>query len=200
MIFFGFVCDVFWICPWYFLDLSVIFFGFVRDTFWICLWYFLDLSVIFFWFVRDIFWICPWYFLDLSVIYFGFVPDIFWFSQQLLCISQYNFLISWPFFLHLCCLPFQWPHRCVGHPAWAPEGREGRSQAGPKGHQLEVEARRAPKLQVCTYLAFLKLCMFVYPCFGEIYIFDPGVPGVQSMGPVTFLKIYWCDSGWWTQY
>ena len=28
--------------------------------------------------------------------------------------------------------------------AWAPEGREGRSQAGPKGHQLEVGARRAP--------------------------------------------------------
>ena len=27
---------------------------------------------------------------------------------------------------------------------WAPEGREGRSQAGPKGHQLEVGARRAP--------------------------------------------------------
>ena len=28
--------------------------------------------------------------------------------------------------------------------AWAPEGREGQSQAGPKGHQLEVGARRAP--------------------------------------------------------
>ena len=26
----------------------------------------------------------------------------------------------------------------VGHTAWAPEGREGRSQAGPKGRQLEV--------------------------------------------------------------
>ena len=25
----------------------------------------------------------------------------------------------------------------VGHTAWAPEGREGRSQAGPKGRQLE---------------------------------------------------------------
>ena len=24
-------------------------------------------------------------------------------------------------------------HCCVGHTAWAPEGREGRSQAGPKG-------------------------------------------------------------------
>ena len=32
----------------------------------------------------------------------------------------------------------------VGHTAWAPEGREGRSQAGPKGHQIEVGARRAP--------------------------------------------------------
>ena len=26
------------------------------------------------------------------------------------------------------------------------EGREGQSQAGPKGHKLEVGARRAPKL------------------------------------------------------
>ena len=34
----------------------------------------------------------------------------------------------------------------VGHTAWAPKGREGRSQVGPKGHQLEVGARRAPKL------------------------------------------------------
>ena len=24
-------------------------------------------------------------------------------------------------------------HCCVGHTAWAPEGREGRNQAGPKG-------------------------------------------------------------------
>ena len=32
--------------------------------------------------------------------------------------------------------------------AFAPEGREGRSQAGPKGHQLEIGARRAPKLPV----------------------------------------------------
>ena len=29
-------------------------------------------------------------------------------------------------------------HRCVGHAACPPEGREGRSQAGPKGRQLEV--------------------------------------------------------------
>ena len=29
----------------------------------------------------------------------------------------------------------------VGHTAWAPEGREGRSQAGPKGQKA---ARRAP--------------------------------------------------------
>ena len=28
--------------------------------------------------------------------------------------------------------------------AWAPEGHEGRTQAGPKGHQLEAGARRAP--------------------------------------------------------
>ena len=41
--------------------------------------------------------------------------------------------------------------RCVrflGHTAWAPEGRNGRSQGGPKGRKLEVGARRAPKLLV----------------------------------------------------
>ena len=32
----------------------------------------------------------------------------------------------------------------VGHTAWAPEGREGRSQAGPKGRQLEVGPLRGP--------------------------------------------------------
>ena len=36
----------------------------------------------------------------------------------------------------------------MGHMAWAAKRRKGRSQAGPKGHQLEVGARRAPKLLV----------------------------------------------------
>ena len=36
--------------------------------------------------------------------------------------------------------------RAVGHPAWAPEGREGRSQAGPKPRQLEVRLRRGSRL------------------------------------------------------
>ena len=36
-------------------------------------------------------------------------------------------------------------HRCMGHTAWA---REGRSQGGPKCRKLEVGARRAPKLLV----------------------------------------------------
>ena len=41
------------------------------------------------------------------------------------------------------------PTTCgVGHTAWVPEGREGRSQAGPKGRKLEVGAQRAPKLLV----------------------------------------------------
>ena len=39
-------------------------------------------------------------------------------------------------------------HRWLGHTAWAPEGREGRSQAGPKGRKLEVGAQRAPRLLV----------------------------------------------------
>ena len=37
---------------------------------------------------------------------------------------------------------------CVGHTARAPEGREGRYQAGLKGRSLEVGARRAPRLLV----------------------------------------------------
>ena len=36
----------------------------------------------------------------------------------------------------------------MGHTVWALEGREGRSQAGPKGRQLEVGAQRAPRLLV----------------------------------------------------
>ena len=31
-----------------------------------------------------------------------------------------------------------------GHTAWAPEGREGRCQAGPKGPKLEVGVQRTP--------------------------------------------------------
>ena len=45
-------------------------------------------------------------------------------------------------------------HWCMGHTAWAPEGREGRYQAGPKGRSLEVGARRAPRLLVFVYFKF----------------------------------------------
>ena len=36
----------------------------------------------------------------------------------------------------------------------------------------------------------------------EIFLSDPGVPGVRSMGPVlshwvTLCRLNWCDSGWW---
>ena len=41
--------------------------------------------------------------------------------------------------------------------AWAPEeGRKGRSQAGPKGHQQEVGAQRASYLLVFKYFWILK--------------------------------------------
>ena len=40
----------------------------------------------------------------------------------------------------------QWRHCYVRHTAWAPEGREGQSQGGPKCRKVEVGARRAPKL------------------------------------------------------
>ena len=36
-------------------------------------------------------------------------------------------------------------HQCVGHTT---EGRKGRSQAGPKGRQLEVGVQQAPRLLV----------------------------------------------------
>ena len=98
------------------------------------------------------FWICrqnvldfqQFFFLDLSTIFFGFVYNYFWICRQLF----YGFVDK-----NKQCAndTIQWPHHCVGHTAWAPEGREGRSQAGPKGHQLEVGARRAPKLLVYTY-------------------------------------------------
>ena len=39
-------------------------------------------------------------------------------------------------------------HICMGHTAWAPEGREGQSQADPKGPK---PTRRASKLLVHTY-------------------------------------------------
>ena len=42
-------------------------------------------------------------------------------------------------------IAIQWPHRCVGHVAWAHEGCKGRSQAGSKG-QLEVRTQQAPRL------------------------------------------------------
>ena len=39
----------------------------------------------------------------------------------------------------------------MGHTAWAPEGLQGQSQKGPKGLQLEVGARRVPRLLVYPY-------------------------------------------------
>ena len=54
--------------------------------------------------------------------------------------------------------------RCVGHTAWAPEGREGRSQGGPKGHRLEVGARRAPKLLVSNILHKCLQILLVFSC------------------------------------
>ena len=49
-----------------------------------------------------------------------------------------------------------WLHHCVGHTAWAPEGREGRSQAGPNGRNLEVGPQRGPRLLVPYMLLLSK--------------------------------------------
>ena len=46
----------------------------------------------------------------------------------------------------------------MGHTAWAPDGREGRYQAGPKGRSLEVGARRSPRLLV-SYISHCFCCL-----------------------------------------
>ena len=50
---------------------------------------------------------------------------------------------------------------CVGHTASVPEGREGRSQAGPKGRSLEVGARRAPRLLVGHIIRVTKVSLLM---------------------------------------
>ena len=56
------------------------------------------------------------------------------------------------------CKPVLWCYPVmdgdVGHTAWAAEGREGQSQAGPKGRQLEVGPLRGPRLLVILYIRF----------------------------------------------
>ena len=54
----------------------------------------------------------------------------------------------------------------MGHTARAAEGREGRSRAGPKGHQLEVGARRAPKLLVI----YMVLSISIFDIFKIVLI------------------------------
>ena len=51
-------------------------------------------------------------------------------------------------------------HCCVGHTAWAAEGREGRYEASPKGRKLEVWARRAPRLIVFLFVMSTSLSLF----------------------------------------
>ena len=60
---------------------------------------------------------------------------------------------------------YQHLHWCMGHMAWAPEGR---SQAGPKDHWLEVGAQRAPTLLVCnifvSHIFVLIYCCCIFIC------------------------------------
>ena len=91
------------------------------------------------------FWICWQLFLDLSTKFFGFVDNFFGFVNKFFWICQPNFLNLLEKYANDT---IQWLHRYMGHTAWAPEGREGRSQRGPKGRKLEVGSRRAPKLLV----------------------------------------------------
>ena len=100
------------------------------------------------------FWIC-WQF------FFGFVDDFFLdlSTNFVLYLLTKFFWICWRNFLDLStkCFGFVdvlfWI--CVSHTAWAPKGHEGRSQAGPKGQQLEVGAQRVPKLLVFYIIYFI---------------------------------------------
>ena len=165
-IFFGFVNKICWICfkknldlSTNFLDLLTIFFGFLGN---------------FFGFVENIFWICRRDFLDLLMKFFVFVGNFFGFVDKIFCICGQNLLSLSEKYANDT---IQWPHRYMGHTAWAPEGREGRSQRGPKGRKLEVGARRAPKLLVCIYLYWINTI-----CRIQI-IQGPDLPGPNLPGP-----------------
>ena len=74
-------------------------------------------------------------------------------KEWVVLISQNSEYTSW---IHVSWIHASWiyayrghlhyGHICMGHTAWAPKGREGRSQGGPKGCRLEVGAQRASKL------------------------------------------------------
>ena len=76
---------------------------------------------------------------------------------------------------------------CVGHTAWAPEGREWHYEAGPKGRSLEVGARRAPRLLVLyirpdllpvrTVLHFLQC----YSLTASLTIIDKGISNLKAL-------------------
>ena len=119
--FFGEIC-VF--CRWHCVDFLVKLFGFVGESFeFVCEIFgisqtFVWVTQYFFWFLKKIgflsesFWI-SWWFVWISLVSFVFLGDFFWIYRYLM-------------------------HPSVGHTTWAPEGCKGRSQAGPKCHQLEV--------------------------------------------------------------
>ena len=150
--FFGFVDNFFWICRQDFWDLLInfsglmtIFFGFVDNFFWICWQIFLDLSAKSFGFVDKIFWICRRNLLDLSKKSFGFVDEIFWICRRnLLDLSKKCF----EFVGKICQRHYPMTASLHGsHGLSARRARRTKSR-GPKGLQLEVGARRAPRLLV----------------------------------------------------
>ena len=86
----------------------------------------------------------------------------------------------------------------VGHTAWAPEGREGRSQAGPKGRQLEVGPRRGPRLLVhhnCKCKPKILLAAFIatisHGCrFHELLHQHHNISWLQISWDITLLPKY----------
>ena len=105
---------IFWVFLSDFFNISVKCYEFFSEMFCIFWWHFLDFSVKFFGFFGEIFCISLRHFLDFLMTFFGFFVNFFYFL-----VIFFGFLgeIFW------------------SHMAWAPEGRERRSLAGPKGQK-----------------------------------------------------------------
>ena len=106
--------------------------------------------------IGDSFWISFWHFLDLynfsTNFFYGFLSEFFFISQHLCWISYHFFWISWQLFLDFSTsfVGFIANIFWIAKPFFL-DGREGRSL---KGCQLEVGARRAPRLQ-CIIISLI---------------------------------------------
>ena len=113
------------------------FFGFLGEIFWISRWKFLDFSVKMFVFLNNLFWISWWNLLDFLVKVLHFSVNFCLYFSVNVC-SFFNFLFLE--FLREILRFFN--YRIV---AWVTRPER------PKFRQLEVRARRAPRLLVFIY-------------------------------------------------